>query len=142
MNALAGMTGSRLVTSSAGGEDDRGAAIQRRIEALGVGDREWHAMTGIARSTLHRAIRNDPGTKNSTYVAIEAYLDKLEARNAGRTVAIPAPSLPPEGMIEFDITGDFGVHVVVKGPVTDAAEVRRQAMEIFRDIRAKGDIED
>ena len=140
MNVTATRADLRPVTSSNGGDDDRGSAIGRRFEALDMSDRDWHATTAIDRKTLRRAIANRSTT--TTYTAIESWLDKLEARNAGRPVAIPAQAKSPEGMIEFDITGDFGVHVVVKGPVADADQLRRQAMEIIRDIRSKGKVED
>jgi hypothetical protein len=140
MNKLASGADLRSVTSSNGDGDDRGSAIGRRFEALGISDRDWHATTGIDRKTLRRAIAN--GSNASTYTAIEAWLDKLEARNAGAPVAIPAQAKSSEDLIEFDISGDFGVHVVVKGPVRDADVLRRQAAELIREIRGQGNGED
>lgn len=139
MNALAGMTGSRLVTSSAGGEDDRGAAIQRRIEALAIGDREWHAITGIARQTLHRAIRNEPGTKKATYVAIEAFLDKLEAKRDGKPVALGSP--PKPNVVRYEVQGVYGAKaIIVEGPVESIAELEASVDRILRRMaREQGD---
>lgn len=127
---------SRAVTSNEGNGDDRGAEIQRRFDDLGISDREWHSTTGIDRKTLNRAIDNDPRTRSSSYTAIESWLDKLEAKFAGKAVAQESPPID-SGLIEFDITGDFGVHVVVKGPVMDADLLRRQAVEVIREIRQK-----
>lgn len=41
----------------------------------------------------------------------------------------------PEGLMEFEVTGDFGVRVVVRGPVSNAEELERAAAKIIRDIR-------
>lgn len=137
MNELASRADLRPVTSSSGDDgDDRGTTIERRFKALDMGWREWHEKTGIDRKTLQRAI--DGHSQASTYTAIEAELEKFEARNSGMPTALASSLASGEGVIEFDITGDFGVHVVVKGPVADADLLRRQAAAIIRDIRSKG----
>lgn len=99
------------VTTSAGDSSDRGAAIARRIEELGITDREWHKATGIDRKTLHRAMRNEPGTRAGTYTAIEAELDRLEARNAGEPVA-EAQEIAA-GVIRVEVQGIYGAKALV-----------------------------
>jgi hypothetical protein len=37
--------------------------------------------------------------------------------------------------MEFEVTGDFGVRVVVRGPIGNAEELERAAANIIRDIR-------
>lgn len=115
---------------------DRGASIQRRLNALGISDREFHEQTGIDRKTLRRAVAGQEKVRPSTYAAIEAALDKLEAKVGGGPVAAAPVVQPASDFIEFDITGDFGVHLVVKGPVADADVLKRQVIEIIREIRA------
>lgn len=120
------------VTSSAGDSSDRGAAIARRIEALGIGDREWHAITGIARSTLNRAIRNEPGTRPGTYTAIEAELDKLEARNAGEPVAVEQQEIAP-GVVRVEVQGVYGAKALVfQAPVENVEILEHMVDRIMR----------
>lgn len=46
-----------------------------------------------------------------------------------------AQSPSPSSLMEFEVTGDFGVRVVVRGPVGNAEELERAAAQIIRDIR-------
>lgn len=119
------------VTSSAGNGDDRGAAIRRRIDTLGISDREWHTQTGIDRKTLHRAIRNEPGTRASTYTAIEAELEKLEAKVAGRAIVAPASEKP--NVVRIEVQNVYGTRaLVVEGPISDRLELEEMVDRIMR----------
>lgn len=113
--------------------DTRGRAIQERVEALGIGDRDWYAKTGIDRKTLKRAMAGEPGTRASTYLAIESALDKLEAAIHGQ----PTHALATEDFVEFTIEGNFGVRAVVKGPVKDMDELQRAVSKLVRDMRSE-----
>lgn len=131
MSELVRKADSSPVTSSAGNSDDRGAAIQRRIDALGISDREWHAQTGIDRKTLHRAIRNEPGTRSSTYTAIEAELDRLEAKVSGRPVAHQVSERP--NMMRVEVQGVYGAKALVfEAPVENIAELEAMVDRIMR----------
>lgn len=134
MSKLASKADSPTVTSSAGSDDDRGAAIQRRIDALGISDREWHITTGIDRKTLHRAIRNEPGTRSATYTAIESWLDKLEAKVSGEPVADVVPAVDkPAGFIRITVEGVYGANaLIVEAPPENIAELEAMVDRIMR----------
>jgi DNA-binding XRE family transcriptional regulator len=53
----------------------------------------------------------------------------------GAAVPMPATSEAPH-LIEFEVTGDFGVRVVVKGPVENAAELEASVVRLIRDMKA------
>lgn len=114
-------------------KEERGKEIQERLDAIGVGDREFHTATGIDRKTLRRAVAGEPGTRNSTYIAIESALDKLEAKFRGEAVAMPSS----EDYVEFTVEGNFGVRAVVKGPVKDMAELQRAVTRLVREMRGE-----
>lgn len=119
--------------TSGGGDDDRGAAIRARLEVLGISDREWYKVTGMDRKTLNRAMRNEPGTRSSTYDAIEANLDKLERHAQGQPVA-RAVGNPSDDLVEFSVEGNFGVRAVVKGPVRDIEALREAVAKLIADM--------
>lgn len=124
------------VTTSAGDSSDRGSAIARRIEALGITDREWHAVTGIDRKTLNRAIRNEPGTRPGTYTAIEAELDKLEARNAGEAVTAAQQEIAP-GVVRVEVQGVYGAKALVfQAPVENIDVLEQMVDRIMRRLAA------
>lgn len=43
------------------------------------------------------------------------------------------------GMVEFEVSGDFGVRVVVKGPVSDRAELEDSVLRLIRQMKRSGD---
>lgn len=110
---------------------ERGAAIQRRLDALGISDREFHEQTGVDRKTLRKAVAGNANTRTTTYSAIESALDKLEAKmNPPRTLE------PDEqGLVTFRLTGNFGVDVTVKGPVTDLDALEASVEKLLRRMR-------
>lgn len=125
MHALASRAQSGVVTT-----DERGAEIQRRLEELGITDREFYAKTGIDRKTLRRAVAGEEGTRASTYMAINAALDKIEAVVRGVELD------PAADFVEFTVEGNFGVRAVVKGPVKDMDELQRAVSRLVKEMRS------
>jgi hypothetical protein len=115
---------------------DRGARIQERLDALGITDREFYARTGIDRKTLRRAVANDAGVRHSTYIAIDAALDKMEAAIRGLPVQRLAEDVE---YVEFTVEGNFGVRAVVKGPVKDMDELQRAVTRLIKEMRGEED---
>lgn len=138
MQAVAYKADLPVVTTGEGYEDTRGGAIKRRVEALGIGDREWHEATGIDRKTLNRAIENVSTVRPSTYTAIEAELDKLEALKAGRPAArVIRSDDPGVDMMEVTVEGNFGVRAVVKGPVRDSDVIQSFVRDLMRGMERR-----
>lgn len=138
MNALRDRADSSVVTTSAGDDTDRGAAIKTRFDALGMTDREWHATTGIDRKTLHRAIRNEPGTRSSTYTAIESELDKLEQKFAGEPVATVKPT---PTVLRVEVRGVYGADaLIVEAPPENLGELEEMVDRIMRNLRRTGEL--
>lgn len=143
MDGVASRAESPPVTTSAGDASDRGSAIRERVEALGITDREWHAITGIDRKTLGRAIRNEPGTRASTYTAIEAELDKLERRAAGEPVAMGQPDTEKPNVLRVEVKGVYGAEaLIVEAPPENLAELEEMVDRIMRNLRGGGSLED
>ena len=116
--------------------EERGRAIQKRLDDLGLSAREFEDRTGVNRKTLGKAVAGNANTRDTTYEAIESYLDGLEARISGKGTTAPAPD---DDMIELTIEGDFGVRAVVKGPIRDKAELMEMTRELIRELRSSDD---
>lgn len=116
--------------------ESRSDAIKRRFDALGISDREWMNQTGIDIKTVHRAI--DPGGRShkSSYLAIESALQTLEDRAAGRpTRKGQLEGDADQGLVEFRLSGNFGVDVVVKGPIADREALEQSVTRLIREMR-------
>jgi hypothetical protein len=112
-------------------DDDRGAEIRRRLDAIGISDREWHARTGIDRKTLNRAIANDERLRVSTRQAIDDWLDRIERENAG-----PVDN-PEDDLIEVEVSDSSGVRrAIVRGPVRDREQLTAMVARLIREMRS------
>lgn len=117
-------------------DESRGAAIERRMKALGMGPTELSRDAGgVSRKTIYRAMADDESVTDKTYQRLEGALSRVEA-DAG--YGSPDAVLSTEqGLIEVDVTGDFGVRIVVKAPVENADELEAMVARLIRDIREK-----
>lgn len=105
---------------------ERGGAIRRRMDDLGVGLNEVAEVAGVARNSVHNATRG--AASERTYRRVEIALDKLEG--TPDVVAVV-----PGGIVEFEVTGDFDVKVIAKGPIENVDEIRAQVTRLVRDIQ-------
>ena len=119
---------------------NEGAEVQARRERLGMDKKQLAIEAGVSRQTLAE-IEAGKGFRASSLTKIVRALERAEAE-AGIT-GTPAQGVESSDFIEFDVSGDFGVHVIVKGPIRDADLLRRQVAELVRDIRnTKGEDRD
>lgn len=102
-------------------DGDRAKELTNRIARLGLSGRELAAQSGVARGTVSKALEGT--ASRGTYERLGRFLDDLEHAMESE-VATPEPvKSPNDGLVEFRLTGKFGVDVVVSGPVADLAEL-------------------
>ena len=129
MSAMAQETSGtiRLVTDS-----ERGQRIQARLDALGMTARQFQERTSISRDTLRKAVAGEASVRPNTYDLIESKLDQFE-RQAEGFEGLKA-SDPSEDLVEFELSGNFGVRVVVKGPIRDAEALEASVARLIREM--------
>lgn len=129
----ASVTADRLGAMEEG--ETRGQSAARRMRALGYNNSTFgREAEGMNRETVKRALADSPRTDPATWRRIEQTLDRLE-RTHGLDDGPDAVMSTDEGLIQFEVTGDFGVRVVVKGPIGDADALERSVARLIRDIR-------
>jgi hypothetical protein len=100
---------------------------ERLARAAGVSYQTWrNVVTGKSRKVA---------TIESFEAALRDLVEHPEDIAEEPTHAVSSP----EGLMEFEVTGDFGVRVVVRGPVGNADELEAAAAKILRDMRAPRD---
>ena len=134
MSAMAHETSGtiRLVTDS-----ERGQRIQQRLDALRMTARQFNEQTGLSRDTLRKAIAGDPSVRANTYEQIETKLDGFEKQAEGFE-GLKGRS-PEDDLIEFELSGNFGVRVVVKGPIRDAEALEASVARLIREMGRDND---
>lgn len=108
-----------------------GDRVAQRRTRLGMTVKALAEAAEIDRATL-AGIEKGHGFRADTMRRIERALDQAEEESG---LAVPEDD-PQKGLIEFEVSGDFGVHVVVRGPVGDAEALERSVVRLVRDIRA------
>ena len=133
MSAMAQETSGtiRLVTDS-----ERGQRIQARLDALGMTARQFQERTGISRDTLRKAVAGEASVRPNTYDLIESKLDQFERQAEGFEGL--KGQRPEDDLIEFELSGNFGVRVVVKGPIRDQAALEESVARLIREMRSEG----
>lgn len=112
-------------------DETRGEAIRRRLNALAMTEREFERLTEVDRKTLNRALHDVPSVRPNTYQIIEGWLTRFEEKGEG----LPA-SNPEDDLVEFRLSGDFGVTLVVRGPVRDRGEMEESVARLIREMRS------
>lgn len=126
------LTGSRPNTLEGVTTESSGEAIKRRRSALGVTVKALAERAGVDRGRL-AAIEDGASARDATIGAIEKALTALEEELSG-----PYDESPR--LVTFRLSGDFGVDLVVEGPVDNLAELEESVERLIQRMRTtKGD---
>lgn len=116
-------------------DQDAGARIGRRRSKLGMTLKGLAEESGVDRDTLSKIEKGGP-SRGSTIGMINSTLDRLE-HEMGMDLPAAASDLPAEGLVEFSVSGNFGVSVIVKGPIKDIAELQAAAARLVEQMQAE-----
>lgn len=107
----------------------RADRIRERRVRLGISVKALALRAGVDRGTLAALEAGDERVRDSTYGTVERALDSLEQEMG----------VDPSGvgdLVEFRVSGDFGVDVVVKGPVRDMAAMEESVARLLARIQS------
>lgn len=107
-----------------------GQSIRRRRTSLGMTVKALADKAGVDRGRL-AAIEEGATARASTIGAIEAALTRLEEEMSG--------PYDERGLVTFRLSGNFGVDVVVQGPVDNLDELEESVERLIRRMRDKGE---
>lgn len=122
----------RKELAQSGGMSDEGKRITTRRERLKLNKSDLAREAGVHRDTV-TDLEAGKGFQAATLAKVDEALARLE-EEAGLT-ATPRQSNP--AVVEFEVSGDFGVRVVVRGPISDAEALERSVERLVRNIRAE-----
>lgn len=108
---------------------NEGADVKARRERLGLDRVDLAREAGVSVDTLRDFEEGVTNARGSTISKITGKLADIEAE--------ASMSARGGSLMEFEVTGDFGVRVVVKGPVTDAHALEEAVARLVRDIRSR-----
>lgn len=114
-----------------------GARLRARRERIGWDVKRLAAEAGVHRTTL-AALESGEGFRGTTRAKVEKALDEAEEA-MGITDAPPAAEPASSDLIEFEITGDPGMRIVVRGPIADHETLVGDVARLIREIRANPD---
>lgn len=112
---------------------EEGRRIRERRIRLGVPKLELARLAGVDRGTLAN-IEEGGSYRRDKFKAVDAALFALE-EEAGMDAPPPEPATSSGGLIEFEVEGDGGYRVVVRGPIANAEDLERSVARIVETIR-------
>lgn len=111
-------------------ESDLGQNIEERRIKLGMSRKGLAEAAGVDRGRLAAAEAGNPAVRPTTLRAITSTLDRLEQEMGMDD--------PEDDLVEFRVSGNFGVDVVVKGPVRDMQALEESVARIVRRMQSDG----
>ena len=110
----------------------RADQIRARRVRLGISVKALALRAGVDRGTLASLEAGDERIRDSTFGTVERALETLEQEMGVE----PGSSNPGADVVEFRVSGDFGVDVVVKGPVRDMAAMEESVARLLARIQS------
>lgn len=129
MSVLPMPTNVHSVRASSGDE------FRARRAAIGISVSALAKRAGVDRGSLAN-LEAGHDVRDTTTAAVERTLAELEHELGIDVPSQVAPAAAEPHMMEFEVSGDFGVRVVVKGPVENAAELEASVARLIRAMRA------
>lgn len=115
-----------------------GDNFRKRRQRLNLTQEELAIEAGIKSRDTVSAVENGQGSPASRRRMDDA-LARLEAEGHGEVGDEALAQGAQPHLIEFEVTGDFGVRVAVKGPVENAAELEASVSRLIRDMKRNRD---
>ena len=103
-----------------------GERIRQRRTRMGISVRDLAKKAGVDRGQLAKLESGEARSRATTVALIETALDQLE-----QELGMDAPDVRAEDMVEFRVAGNFGVDVVVRGPVRDMAALEESVARLI-----------
>lgn len=131
-----GPTGATIVHMAVAG--GRGAQIARRRKSYGLSGRKLAELAGgMDPQTLRRAEEDHDSTTEMTFIRLERALDAWEHRISSEAEEVAASVLDDGGerLVEFRVSGNFGVDVIVRGPVSDIEKLEASVAHIIARVQ-------
>lgn len=109
----------------------RGERLRLRRLSLGIKSvRELQQRSGLSREAITSA---EAGTASpATYERLDVWFARHESGSASEPAALST------AQVEFEVHGDEGLRVVVRGPMAEVEELERSVARIARTIRRSG----
>lgn len=117
------------------GEETRGQSIERRRIKHGLSGRRLAKLAGMDPATLRDAEADSESTTDLTYSRIFRALDDFEHETSSEAEEAAEESAAGAGLVEFRVSGNFGVDVTVKGPIADLPELKAAVADLIREVR-------
>lgn len=114
--------------------DSEGREVRERRLRLGMTIEELADEAGVSADTLSDFEAGNRKPRQLTVSKVVSALGRIEEETG---VDAPAPQSQEPHVVTFDVSVEGGFHVVVSGPVADAATLREQVSEIIREMRTR-----
>lgn len=124
----------RLKRAQSADVADDGNRIRERRLRLGVPKLELARLSEVDRGTLAN-IEAGGHYRRESFQSVSDALSRLEEEAGVDAPPLQVTPTSEPGIVEFSVEGDFGVKVVVRGPIANVEDLERSVARIVSNIR-------
>lgn len=119
--------------------DHERARVRARRERVGMSIGDLAEAAEVSRDTLSDLELGKKGYRNTTLGKVVATLERIERETGLDELPEDARRIgdPDSDLIEIRVEGNFGVRVVVKGPVRNLDALQETASKAIADMQTK-----
>lgn len=124
-----GSTNLLAVGSEEAGPSEEAERVEQRRLRHGMSVSGLAQRAGVDRGRLAKWLKGEVEVRPTFVAVLEQALDSFEEEVGDR------PGSPNDDLVEFRVSGNFGVDVVVKGPLRDAEELEKSVARLIQRIQ-------
>jgi transcriptional regulator with XRE-family HTH domain len=124
----------RLKRAQSADVADEGNRIRERRLRLGVPKLELARLADVDRGTLAN-IEAGGHYRRESFQSVSDALSRLEEEAGVDAQPLQVAPTSEPGIVEFTVEGDFGVKVVVRGPIANVEDLEQSVARIVASIR-------
>jgi transcriptional regulator with XRE-family HTH domain len=124
----------RLKRAQSADVADEGNRIRERRLRLGVPKLELARLADVDRGTLAN-IEAGGHYRRESFQSVSDALSRLEEEAGVDAQPLQVAPTSEPGIVEFTVEGDFGVKVVVRGPIANVEDLEQSVARIVSSIR-------
>lgn len=112
--------------------ETRGSRLRQRRLNNGLSVNQLHEQAHVSRDAIYAA--EDDRATDLTYSKLEKWLDNFEHETGSEAPTTVTETQIGPGIVSFEVSGNFGVDVALRGPVENLDALRETVEKLIQSM--------